>query len=213
MDDRFTETGGFCEAGCARDDGFEDPFAEVLAYFGDDLLGEAGSAVEHGHDDAEEIEGRVDASVAKLVEQAVNGRDALQRVILALERDQEVIGGGQGIQGEQAEGGRAVQDDDIELAALANGVEQGAEASQAVFKAAQFEFDAAEIHFAGDGGQSLERGRFDPFHGGAVTEQGTIQASAFCFLQSQAAGGVGLRVEIDEEHALAGCGHARGKVD
>jgi hypothetical protein len=209
----FPKLGRFGEPGGAGDDGVEDAFPEMLSDLGHDLLGKAGSAVEHGHDDTEQVEGGVDTTIAELVEEAVDGGDAFQGVVLALERDHEVLGGREGIQCQKAERGRAVEHENVELATVANRLQQGSQASEAVVESAQLQFHAAEVDLAGDRGKPLEGSGFDPFHGGAVAQKRAVETSALGFFETESAGGIGLGIEIDEQHALAAGGHARGKID
>ncbi len=185
----------------------------MLADFADDLVGKIGAAVEHGHDDAEEFEARVDAGVAQLGEDAGKHRDAFERVILALERDQQPVHGRKAIQGEHAEGGRAVEDDEVELVAGANGLKGGTQAEQVVVATGKLDFHAAEIDFAGDDVEAVKGGGLDLFEQRAFAEQGAVGAGAGGFVQADAAGGVGLRIDVHEEDALAEGGETGGEVD
>jgi hypothetical protein len=54
---------------------------------------------------------------------------------------------------------------------------------------------------------------FDFVEQAAFTQQNAIRAGTLGFFQAQAAGGIGLRVEVKQEHALAQRGEARGKID
>ena len=82
-----------------------------------------------------------------------------------------------------------------------------------IFHSRQFQIGGAQIHFAGNDGQPLEGGVFDFVEQAAFTQQDAIRAGTLGFFQAQAAGGIGLRVEIKQEHALAQRGEARGKID
>ena len=82
-----------------------------------------------------------------------------------------------------------------------------------IFHPRQFEIGGAQIHFAGHDGQPLEGGVFDFVEQAAFAQQDAIGAGAFGFFQAEAAGGIGLRVEVKKEHALAQRGEAGGKID
>jgi hypothetical protein len=82
-----------------------------------------------------------------------------------------------------------------------------------IFHSRQFQIGGAQIHFAGNDFQPLEGGVLDFVEQAAFTQQDAIRAGALGFFQAQAAGGIGLRVEIKQEHALAQRGEARGKID
>ena len=61
--------------------------------------------------------------------------------------------------------------------------------------------------------QPLGAGRLDQRPGIGFAEQGGIDARAFLFFEAHAAGGVGLRVEVDQQHVLFACGEAGSEVD
>ncbi len=213
MDDWLTEAGSLGEAGCPGYDRVEHAFPEMLADFGHDLLGQARTPVEHGHDDAEEVEGGIDASIPELVQKPVDRGDALKGVILALQWDEKMVGRGECVQGEQTESRRAVDDKDVERPVILDRLEQAAESAESIVEASEFEFDAAKVYFAGDGEETFERGRFHSLDGGTLAEQGPVEAVALGLLEAEAAGGVGLGVEIDQKHPLPGGRHAGGEVD
>ena len=48
---------------------------------------------------------------------------------------------------------------------------------------------------------------------GALTEQSLVAACALGLLQAQPAGGVGLRIEVEQKHALPHGGEAGGEID
>ena len=107
---------------------------------------------------------RVDAVVAHLVEDAVAHGNAFQGVILALEGDEQVIGGGKGVEGQNAQGGRTVNQDKIEAGRdRDDGLQQARQAVEMVFGAGDLNFRAAHIHLAGDDLQALEGGGADFF--------------------------------------------------
>ncbi len=67
----------------------------------------------------------------------------------------------------------------------------------------QFEIRAAEIDFAGDDIEVFEGGLLDFIHQAALTQQHAVGALAFEFLQPDAAGGIGLWVQVEQQHAAA----------
>jgi hypothetical protein len=82
-----------------------------------------------------------------------------------------------------------------------------------IFHSRQFEIGGAQIHFAGNDGQSFEGGVFDFVEQATFSQQDAIRAGTLGFFQAQTTGGIGLRVEIKKEYALAQRGKARGKID
>src|ERR1700690_3208460 len=91
VNDRFPETRRFGEARAARNHGFKNPRSELVPNLIDDLVGELGAAVEHGHHDAEDVEARVDPRVPQLAEHAVHHRDAFEGIILALQWYEQAV--------------------------------------------------------------------------------------------------------------------------
>ena len=82
-----------------------------------------------------------------------------------------------------------------------------------VFRPRQLNVGSAQIHFAGDDVQPLERAGLNFFQQPAFAQQHAIGAGAFGFFQTQSAGGVGLRVQVEEQDPAAHRGDASGQVD
>ena len=82
-----------------------------------------------------------------------------------------------------------------------------------IFQPRQFQIGGAQIHFARHDFKPFEGRGFDFVEQAAFAQQNAIGAGAFDFFQANTAGGVGLRVEIEEQHALAEGGEAGGKID
>src|SRR5208283_3763491 len=120
------------------------------------------------------LEARVDAVVADLAEDLVAHGNALQGVVLALERDEEVIGGGKGVEGEDAQGWRTVNHYDIELVPGRHRLQQRRQAAEVVFGAGDLDFRAAHIDFAGDDVQPLEGGGAYLVGQRALAQQGAV---------------------------------------
>ena len=123
VDDGLAEAGGFGQAGAAGDHGLEDPLAEMLAHFADDLLRELGAAVIHGHDHARELQPRIDAAVVQLGHDPVEHGDAFQGVVFALQRHEDAIGGGKSVEGEDAQRGRAIHQDNVKPLRIEHGAQ------------------------------------------------------------------------------------------
>src|SRR5207302_429628 len=115
IDDWFAEAWRLCQPSCARNYGVKYQVAEMLADFGHNLVRQIGTAIEHGHDDAKQLEAGIDARIAQLRKDARDHGDAFQGVVFALQRDQEELGGGESVQGQDAERGGAINHHDIEL--------------------------------------------------------------------------------------------------
>ena len=141
--------------------------------------------------------------VAQLAEHAVHHRNAFEGVILALQRHEQAVAGGKGVQGQNAQRRRAINENHVEPLLFQNRLERIGDAQQMIFQPRQFQVGGAQIHFAGDHFQPLEGGAFDFVEQAAFAEQDAIGAGALGFFQAQPAGGVGLRVEVEQQHALA----------
>ena len=83
---------------------------EVSAHLRGDIGGQLGPAVEHRQDDALDREVGVEV-VADEIERGEQLGQSFQGVVLALERDEHGVGGGQGVDGQQPERRRAVDED------------------------------------------------------------------------------------------------------
>ena len=104
--------GSFAQSNVARNDRLEHLIFEVAPHFMDHLVGEVVSAVKHGEEDPLDlqfwIEGLFDqADRFEKLSQPFHG------IVFALERNKHRMGRGQGIDGEQAEGGGTIDEDII----------------------------------------------------------------------------------------------------
>ena len=94
----------------------EDLLAEPLAQLGERLARVDGAQVGDVQHDAEPLEVGVEVLLRQL-DHLERLLDALEREVLRLGRDQRVVGGHEGVDGQQAERGRAVDQHDV-VAAL-----------------------------------------------------------------------------------------------
>src|ERR1035437_10428841 len=115
--DRLAETRCFRQANTSRNDGLEHLVAKKAGEVGGDLTGEVGAVVEHGQQDTFHCE-RMSKKVANSVDGIHQLGDSFQSEELALNRNQDGVGGDQRIQGEQIQRRRAV--DQNEAVGFAN---------------------------------------------------------------------------------------------
>ena len=73
--------------------------------FLDDLLGQVGASVIHGHDDPFDVDGRIGAAVAQFVDHAAHHGESLQGEIFALDGEDHSAGCRKHIHRQHAEGG------------------------------------------------------------------------------------------------------------
>src|SRR4051794_17455394 len=81
LENGFAEAGRFAQTNGPRDDRFVNAFAEVSANIGDHLRAQVRAAVEHGHDNATDLEPVVRAGVADLFDDPDYLYQALQREV------------------------------------------------------------------------------------------------------------------------------------
>ena len=108
MDHRAPEARRLAEAHAARDHGVEDELREVLAHLALDVARQACAPVVHGQQHARHGQPRVELALdeAQRVEQA---GEALERVVLGLDRNDHAVGRDQRVDRQRAERRRAVQ--------------------------------------------------------------------------------------------------------
>ena len=112
--------GGFGEADVARDEGSEDFCVEVFVDFVHDLVAEGGARVDHGREDAEEFEGRIHGFFDEL-HTFEKLTDALECVEFGLDGHDDVVGGDEAVDSEEAEAGGVVDNDEVVI--VADGIE------------------------------------------------------------------------------------------
>src|SRR5690242_365394 len=121
--------GGLGEADGARDRSAEDELAEVPPDLLLNLLRETRPAVDHCQEKTADAEIRVESPPDQLyrVQQL---RQPLERVVLGLHTNQHAVGGGERVDRERPERGRAIEED--EVVAVAPGCQSLGEIALAV---------------------------------------------------------------------------------
>ena len=201
--------GGLGEPHVPGDDGGVHLAREVALDLLGHLHGQVGASIVHGEDHALQINALVEGPL----DDADGGEEvaqALQGVILALDRDHDGVGGAQGVEGKQLQRGGAVDEDIIVL--LPEGL-------QSVFQQVLPVVNADHLH--GGAGQSLVGGdHVGPLGGddglpavGAVDEDVVDGGGCGGLVHSKAGGGVGLGVEVADEDPLAQLLQGGGQVD
>src|SRR5579883_2478145 len=114
--DRLAVAGRFGEADVARDDRAQQLVAEVLGQLRRDVVRQVVAHVVHGAQQALDLELRIEPRAHRLdrVEQA---RQAFQREVFALDRNQHAVRRGEGVDREQVQRRRAVDQDRLVLVA------------------------------------------------------------------------------------------------
>src|SRR2546425_2155593 len=109
---RLAVARGFAEADVPGDHRVEDLPREVALDLVPDLEREARPPLEHGQDDAQDPELGIQPLTHEL-DRLEQMRQPLEGVELALQRHENPAGGGQGVDGQQAEGRWAVDHDEV----------------------------------------------------------------------------------------------------
>ena len=212
QENRLAVTRRLAQSDVAGHDRFVDLVAEHRADFIHDLLGQIGAFVEHRHQHAVDRQIWVER-LPDLADGVHQLRHALEGQVLRLDRDQHRIRGDQGVQRDQPERGRAVDQDVVVL--VAAGVEQRAHPVLALGLINQFNLDADQVAGRGDelqagkvrgsqrqlvdAGQSVE----------TVVDGGSLRVE----VEADGAGGVRLRIGIDQENRLLRDGKGGSQVD
>jgi len=175
------------------------------------LLGEPGATVVHGEQDAPDAESRVEVRPHEVhVPQQL--AQTFERVVLALDRDQQGVGRRERVDGQEPERRWAVDQDRV-----VGGADGGQGPLQAALpgdRAHQLHLGAGQVdgarqhvevrnHRAAHRGLSLDIAGQHVVHG--VLEVPVIQA--------ETGGGVALRVEVDDQDPPAGEGQVGTEVD
>src|SRR4030042_4038847 len=114
QEDRLPMTGSLAQPNVSRDDRFKYRVFEVLSQLQGDLMGKVVPAVKHGEQNT--------LNLQFWIERLFDQLDRLQKlaqpfhgIVFALERNKDRMGRGQGIDGEQAEGGGKIDEDKIAI--------------------------------------------------------------------------------------------------
>ena len=120
----------------------------------------------------------------------------------------------EGVHGEDAQGGRAVDEDEVVGARLGDGGEDAAEAVEVVGGLGNVDLGAGEVKLGWDDIEAEDAG-FEDFFGKVVFvgEEGVVDRGTGGLGESERAGGVGLRIEVEKEDGFPPLGERGGKID
>ena len=196
-DDGLAEAGCFREADAPGDDGLEDLGAEKFLEIAGDLTGEVGAVVKHREEDTFEGEG-VPKGGADSIDRIHELGYALEGEKLALDWDQNRVGSNEGVESQEVEGGRAV--DEGEIVRAEERPNTVSEPEFAVRKVDKLKVGANEVLVGGDDVKAFEIGLGHGMAGFGVTKEDVIETGALESLgHTQAGSGIALRVRIDDQ--------------
>jgi hypothetical protein len=143
----LAKAGGLCEPDAARDDRLKNLVGKEALQVGGYLPGEVRSIIVHSEEHAFELEGGLEG-VANPVDGVKELGDPFQGEELALDGNQHGVGGGEGVYGEQVEGGRTVDED--EVIGSAGGLELLAKPGFAVFEVDKLDVGGYQVFVGRD---------------------------------------------------------------
>ena len=192
------------------DNGLEHQLLEVTFHLVINLVGQAQTRIVHGEQEAFYLELRIHARLHYLyrVEELA---DALQGEVLALHGDDDAIGGSQGVDRDEAKAGAAVDEDVVVV--LHDGLQQIPQDALLVLEVEQLYLCAHQV--------DVRRNDVEPFDVCSIYNVADVHLSKqsivdgvlnLAHVDAHAAGGIGLRVSIDEEHFLLERGKRGCKV-
>jgi hypothetical protein len=196
------------EPDIARDHGREGLLGEVAAHFVLDLARQVVARVGHREQHALEREARIQLAAHEL-DRFEQAGQTFERVVLALQRDDHGVCRRQGVECEQPERGRAV--DQHDLVGVADLGERALEPALAIDRGHELDLGAVEIATRRDQMQITQLGGARHRFHDAMPAQRVIYvrlgaARAVC------AGRVGLGVEVDQQGGALGGSQARGEI-
>ena len=177
-----------------------------------DLVGQLRAGVVHHQDDGADLERRVEVLLHE-VDVAQQLAQALEGVVLALDRDEHLGGRRQAVDGEQAERGRAVDEDEVVV--VAHLLERPLEAQLTAEGRDELDLGAGQV----EGGRGARTGsaprsaRRSPRWAGRAGSRRTSTPCRSRMLMPEPGGGVALRIEVDDQHPVAEVGQAGAEVD
>ena len=171
----------------------------MLANIGGHGLREVIAAVVHGQNDAFQSEARI-----KHPADTVNGlsdlRDALKGVELCLQGDQHRVGGDEGIQCQQAQGWRTIQNDEGRSGGIA---QRQPQAVLALLKVHQFQLSACQIRVGRHDGKVRDPGRAgDLIDWLALGQQRIAPWPSAPPIYSHTRRSVALRIEVNQQNRV-----------
>lgn len=122
------------------------------------------------------------------------------------------MGGNEGVESEQVQGGGAIEND--ESIAIADGVQKGLEFVFAIFGRDEFDGGTGEIFIGRDDFEAVHLGFLDDLIERLVEDERVVEGAAGGILgEADGGGGVGLGVAVNEESLLFCDGEASREVD
>ncbi len=169
------------------------------------------AGIEHHPQDADHLELRVDVGV-HLLDRVHQVAQAFEREVLALHRHHHAMGAGQAVEGEQAEAGRAVDED--EVVGFVDRGEGAAKAPVAALDADQLHLRAGELAVGADNVVAALRARPLRLVDRGAFQQDVVDAGIEgALVDPRAHGGIALGIEVDHQHPASEPSQSGRQVD
>ena len=211
MIDGLAEARRFGETHGPRNRRFQDLVAVVLLDLPEHFGREGQASVVHRDEDAQNGEGRV-VQILYAADRQHELDQALEREVFALHRDEHAVRRGQGVHRKQGEGRRAVDQDEVVRAAAL--FEKRGETPLPAGNVEELDLRPRKIQIGRDEGEILKGGLHDAFRRVRAVDENVVGGFGGGFLRDpDAARGVALRVDVDEEDAEPALGGAARDVD
>ena len=176
-----------------------------------DVPGQRRARVELRHHDAGYRELWVEARAHKLV-RVHEVSETFEREVLALGRDEHAGRRDEGVERQEAQRRRAVDQDDLD--AWGDDGEALLEQSLAVRHPGELDLCSRQVDVGRDQGEAGHAGRLNHLLDRGLARQQVVNAQAGAGrVEAQAGRGVRLRIKIDQQRRMAHLGHGRAEVD
>lgn len=190
---------------------FENLTLEKFAEIGRYLTGQVGPIVVHCEQNPFNLE-RMIESFADPIDCVHQARNAFQRKELALDRDENAVGGNKRVQRQQIECRRAIDED--ELIIVADGLEPLAQHKLPLLHSDQVEVSANQILIRGQQIQPVQLRLTDALLEWLAVDQHVIDGGqTFGLLNSEAGSRISLWIAVDQQHLDVACCKRGSKTD
>ena len=171
-----------------------------------------GADIEHGHEQSTHGQRGIGSRFPNLLHDPDKFAKALQRIILALDRDQDFIRRRQCIGHQDTERGGAIHNDELELAGITHWLENTAQLAQMPLHPGDFNLGSSQIKVRGDAVKILQARLADQLLHGGLAYYRRVEAPLGADLQSQRTRGIPLGIKIQQENGVPGLRNGGGQV-
>ena len=195
----------------ARDHRLIDLVAEMVPDVGGDHFTQVIAFIEHGQHNTLNLKPRI-VGLPDPFDGVHKVAQPLERIEFALQRHQHRVGGHQGVEGQQTERRRAVDENEIIVVELAR--QGGAQSEHAAGQADQFDLGARQVNGSRRDAQAGNGGGNGGVGQGHVIDQNVVGTDlAGVMADPQAGAGIAMGVQVDDQDVLPDRGKRRPQID